>query len=75
MKVYPLPKTWDVAKFITRYGLDRDTDLYINTDGKLVVLLPLADDPPIFELPDPPKKAATLDDLIKRIETLEGKVK
>lgn len=76
MKVFILPETWDVAKFARRYHLDFRQDFYVDGIGQLVVFPLLPDDPPVFEASDPPTAPKpTVEDLIKRIETLESKVK
>ena len=57
MTEYTLPPIWDALKFAHRYGLDfgpAGKDFYVGGNGKLVVFPTLPDDPPIFELPDPP---------------------
>jgi hypothetical protein len=68
MKIYTLPPVWSPPKFATRYSLNRDKDFYVNGDGKLVVFPTLPDDPPIFELPDPPKPG--LADRLDAVKTL-----
>jgi hypothetical protein len=76
MLTVKLPPIWDARKFALRYELDFRTDFYINGLGELVVLPVLADDPPIFELPDPPRiPRPTIDEIVARIEALELKVK
>jgi hypothetical protein len=53
MKEFTLPAFfWDAGKFATRYGIKMNDDFYV-AGGKLVVVPPIADDPPIFEAPDP----------------------
>jgi len=54
MRTYVLPSVWDAKKFASRYRLNSQTDFYVGGDGKLVVFPVIPDDPPIFELPDPP---------------------
>ena len=80
MKIYTLPLSWDARKFAIRYNLNRDQDFYVDGEGKLVVFPVLPDDPPIFELPDPPgpTEKELLDQRLTAIESrlvlVEGKV-
>lgn len=53
MRTYVLPPAFDGAKFAKRYGLDSMKDFYVR-DKELIVFKDIADDPPIFEPPDPP---------------------
>jgi len=72
MKTFMPPKVWDAKKFATRYGLNTNADFYVDAEGLLVVFPDLPDDPPVFDLPDPPKPSVqnrldgvlTLTDLI-----------
>lgn len=53
-----MPKEFDGAKFAARYKLDARGDFW--SDGKLLYVPDnLPDDPPIFELPDPPQPSLT----------------
>lgn len=54
MNIYTLPLSWDARKFALRYNLNFNTDFYVNTNAQLVVFPRLPDDPPIFDVPDPP---------------------
>ena len=53
MRTYPLPISWSALKFAARYQLNTHVDFYVAGDN-LVVFPKLQDDPPIFDLPDPP---------------------
>ncbi len=59
-------------KFAARYGL---TIYDFSMNGDTLNYPDSLPDFPIFEGDDPPKKIVTLDEIIKRIEDLEGKVK
>lgn len=80
MKSFTPPQIWDGKKFAARYGLNFNQDLYVDGDGNLVVFPVLPDDPPIFELSDPPgpTKEQILEQEIAQIKTrltlLETKV-
>ena len=53
--ILPGPGLWDAKKFAVRYNLNAlKPDFYVNGEGLLVVFPTLPDDPPIFDLPDPP---------------------
>jgi len=60
MKTFSLPALWDAKKFAARYSLNLHTDFYIDGEGMLVVFPDLRDDPPVFDLPDPPKPAISV---------------
>jgi hypothetical protein len=73
MQIYTPPPIWDAGKFAVRYGLNKDKDFYVNGEGKLVVFSVLPDNPPIFELSDPPQPRLHLDgkvatDLIAKLD-------
>ena len=57
MAVFSLPPVWDSLKFAARYKLDPFKDYYVDGNGELVVAVDLPDNPPIFDLPDPPGKS------------------
>ena len=60
MADFVLPPSWSAPKFAARYGLNPDTDFYITGEGLLRVFPTLPDNPPIFDLPDPPQPQGEL---------------
>ncbi len=79
IKTWPKPAHFDGEKFAKRYGLtsfdfgatfvNGVEHIYVRDSKKIT------DDPPIFEPPDAQKKAVTMDELLKRIENLEKKIR
>lgn len=60
MKSYPMPDNFSGSKFATRYGLDGSKGDFWAEGGQLFVPDNLPDDPPIFELSDPPRPKGEL---------------
>ena len=61
-KQYPMPTVFSSIKFAARYGLSAiNGDFFVDGKGMLNVPDNLRDDPPIFELPDPPQPSITSD--------------
>jgi hypothetical protein len=76
MTTHKLPDIWDAKKFALRYGLNFQSDFYVNGKGELVVFPDLPDNPPIFEEPDPvvikPTVEEELASIKARLSTLEA---